>query len=93
MAAQKADRYTIIQTHFNDVPERLQAIHSLELQWFCVRSNREKSSVDIYIFFDKAGLSNYLEGLYDPTVDKIRQILEEYKADDALKRIEELLDY
>ena len=95
---QNADRYTMLQVHFNDLPEKIQAIHSLDLKWFCVKSDTASNSCDVYIFFDKAGLNNYLRGIYGSIATDQRNILSnfdgsEIAAVDIINQIAETLNY
>lgn len=96
--ALKADRYSMLKVHFNDLAERIEAIHSLDMKWFCVRCNSESRSCELYIFFDNDGLQNYLTRVYGFIEDRQRKILAQFRAGDltAEKTISEwaaTLDY
>lgn len=96
--AKKADRYTIRVCHINDLPPIFEAIETLKMHWFCVRSSTTANSCDVYIFFDKAGLDNYLTDAYgsiaDDTRKYIRQLKEgEITPSEAVSLIEEMLAY
>jgi len=94
--AKKADRYTVQVCHTNDLPKVFEAINALQMHWFCVKSSTSPRECDVYIFFDKAGLDNYLNGVYgaveDDTRRHILQVKEgEITADEAVSLIEDML--
>ena len=61
----KADRYTVVTANFNNLASKLLACAELRLTFF-VRNEPAYSDVClIYIFFDEAGMENYLKGNYD----------------------------
>ena len=93
--SKKADRYTVIEIHINDIPEKLTAIRSLDLHWFIVRpTSPSDTTCQIYVFFDSAGLNNYLSGMYDPVQDSIRRVLrDDLSVGDAIEQIKGYLDY
>lgn len=96
--AKKADRYTVQVCHTNDLPKVFEAINALQMYWFCVKSSTAANSCDVYVFLDRAGLDNYLTGVYGSMEDDIRkrvwQVKEgEITAAEAISLIEEMLDY
>lgn len=96
--ALKADRYTVLVAPLDEIKERIKSVDSLDLQWFCTNSSQQKACVNLYIFFDKAGMNNYLNGIYGQTSDDIRRLLlqmdsGELSASEALDMIKGLLGY
>jgi len=94
--AKKVDRYTILVSHTNDLPQIFAAIEALKMHWFCVKSLTSPGVCDVYIFFDKAGLDNYLTGVYGAVEDDIRKRILQVKegeitADEAVSLIEDML--
>jgi len=59
----KADRYTVIACQINDLPAKLRACERLQLQYLV--KDEVPGHCLLYIFFDKAGMQNYLLGHYD----------------------------
>jgi len=60
---EKADRFTVIRCAFDDLPNKIRACMALGLQFF-VRSD-SVAGCYLYVFFDEAGMNNYLAGHYD----------------------------
>ena len=58
-----ADRYTVINCSYDNLPDKLRACDALFLRCF-VRSDRV-GSCQLFAFFDDAGMRNYLAGYYD----------------------------
>ena len=65
---EKADRYTVLTTSFDNLGEKLKACALLGLHFFVRNDARYSDTCIIYIFFDNAGVQNYLGGHYDEEV-------------------------
>lgn len=95
----KADRYTVLPTHLNDLPERIKALRNLDMYWFIGRpATANESTVDIYAFLDNAGQQNYLDGTYGKVADELKGILrrlddQELTPEETLDLIKARLDY
>ena len=61
----EADRYTVLDVHVGDLPERLQACVMLGLRYLVKGGPTHSDRCLVYVFFDAAGLSNYLGGYYN----------------------------
>lgn len=65
MLPENADRYTVkSQVPVGSLRDILEACGILGLSWFIVPSEFAPSLCDVYIFFDKQGMKNYMNGLY-----------------------------
>lgn len=60
-----AIRYTML-THqpANDLASTVSACRTLGLSWFAMGCEDAPAYCDFYIFFDKQGMKNYMNGLY-----------------------------
>jgi len=58
-----ADRFTMIACAFDDLPGKLRACMALGLKFFVTSDS--VATCYLYVFFDEAGLRNYLMGYYD----------------------------
>ena len=88
----KADRYTVLDLHLNDIPEKVEHVLSLGMRFMITNwqggSGKECS---LHVFFDEAGMKNYIGGFYSDPMDRIREIVQGVVTDnDALKAIEEI---
>ena len=61
-APSRADRYTCIACPVSDLPAKLRASSLLGLQYFVKED--VPGHCFLFLFFDKAGLENYLAGYY-----------------------------
>ena len=59
----EADRYTMVSCAFDVLPDKLRACGALGLKFF-VKSDSVVTCY-LYVFFDEAGMDNYLAGYYD----------------------------
>lgn len=61
----QADRYTVrSQVPTIGLEEIIKACKTLGLSWFIVPDEFNLMYCAVYIFFDKQGLKNYMNGLY-----------------------------
>lgn len=66
----KADRYTVrFQVAAAGIPDIMLACKTLGLSWFALQSEDAPLACDVYIFFDRQGMKNYMLGLYAPKED------------------------
>ena len=97
--AKKADRYTLFKVDFEEVSELLKTVSELGMYWHCARpATGDSNEVDIFVFFDHAGMENHLSGVYDNVADLIRRIIRRNKNNDltaaeALAEIAEVLNF
>lgn len=97
--AKLADRYTVLIKHISELPETLEAIAKLKLKYFCINERADKENeVRIFVFFDNAGMDNYLSKAYDSQPDDIRKVLRRHEAGEltdiaTLEAIREILHY
>lgn len=63
----KADRYTVLLVRPGDLVKQIDAARNLGLVWF-IRNNPGTALCAMYLFFDQAGMDNYLAGHYDEEV-------------------------
>lgn len=62
---EKADRYTIITSSFDNLAGKLEACSLLRLHFFVKNDPAYSDVCCIYIFFDAAGMHNFLNGCYN----------------------------
>lgn len=63
----KADRYTVLEVKSDELPAKLQACAALRLTYLVKNDNSfdpVHGSSLLFIFFDSAGMDNYLHGYY-----------------------------
>lgn len=63
----RADRYTVIETDLDSLKGKLEACAELDLTYFVVNDGTFASQSGrclLYVFFDLAGMGNYLDGRY-----------------------------
>ncbi len=66
MSDEKADRYTVITVSAEQLVKVIAACHQLGLFWFAINEAvRFNKRISFYVFFDYAGMRNYLRGRYD----------------------------
>lgn len=67
---EKADRYTVITIQAETVVPTIEACRELGLYWFARNDVVTFSKhISFYVFFDRAGMRNYLRGHYEPLDD------------------------
>jgi hypothetical protein len=59
-----ADKYTVKPTHLDSITKIIKACMELDLYYF-IMPERGTSKCRIYIFFDEAGMKNYMRGYYE----------------------------
>lgn len=69
-----ADRYTVLDKAFDELPVTLEQANALGLTYFVTNGNGRKA-VRVYLFFDIDGMRNYLSGIYDHILDDVRSVL------------------
>lgn len=68
---EKADRYTVLTVSPEKMVETIAACRQLGLFWFAITDIvRFSKCVSFYVFFDYAGMRNYLRGRYDREFDE-----------------------
>lgn len=93
-----ADRYTIQDVHINDLPDQLEHASALGLKYFVTFDGYRKNQCRLFIFFDAAGMENYLTRVWGDEVDRIREIVQQgiekdERYVDTLDKIKERLGF
>lgn len=68
----KADRYTVLGVHPDELLEKIEHVRSLRLQFLISSDDMSRDKVELYVFLDHAAMTNYLAGRYSGFADEIR---------------------
>ena len=61
---ERFDRYTCFDLQVDDLPSRIRACHLLGLKFF-VKEQGGTHEVRMFLFYDDAGMRNFMRGFYD----------------------------
>lgn len=65
MLPENADRYTMLAKQpANDLPVIVSACRTLQMQYLVVACAGDLAYCDVYLFFDRQGMKNFMNGLY-----------------------------
>lgn len=74
-----ADRYTVLKRSPDDLRDTIMYAAALGLEWFVTKDPNAYSDILIYLFFDDAGLRNYLDQTWGNNLDKVSDWVAEVK--------------